>query len=278
MASIEKRGGKYRAIFRYEGQKYSGSLGTDKRQKAELARGQIERNLELVSLGMLAVPDDGDVFHFFLTGQASVHSDHNSKPSDSAAPATGRLSISKPYLIHKLIRYFKPQRLLDPMVGSGTCKDVCLELAVECETMDIRRGKDAADPSAYDDIDPVDMVWMHPPYWRMIKYNDDPRCLSNAPTLDAFLNRMQLVLRNCRNTLTLNGKIAVLIGGYSDNGNYQPIPQLLVERALREDLWPACTEIIRLQHGNTSSRKIYHSSFIPGLHDTCLIFRKMGSP
>ena len=95
MASIEKRGGKYRAIFRFEGQKYSGSLGTDKRQKAELARGQIERNLELVSLGMLAVPDDCDVFHFFLTGQASVHSSHDGKPSNSAAPATGRLSISK---------------------------------------------------------------------------------------------------------------------------------------------------------------------------------------
>ena len=178
------------------------------------------------------------------------------------------------YLIHKLIRYFRPRRLLDPMVGSGTCRDVCRELAVECETMDIRHGKDAADPASYQSIDPVDMVWMHPPYWRMIKYNDDPRCLSNARTLEAFLNRMQLVLRNSRKILTLNGTIAVLIGGYSDQGRYQPLPQLLVERAIREDLWPACTEIIRLQHGNTSSKKTYRSSFIPGLHDTCLIFRK----
>ena len=160
------------------------------------------------------------------------------------------------------------------MTGSGTCRDVCRELAVECETMDIRQGSDAADPASYQSIYPVDMVWMHPPYWRMIKYNDDPRCLSNAPTLDAFLNRMQLVLRNSRNVLTLNGVIAVLIGGYSDQGQYQPLPQLLVERAIREGLWPACTEIIRLQHGNTSSKKTYRSSFIPGLHDTCLVFRK----
>jgi hypothetical protein len=159
------------------------------------------------------------------------------------------------------------------MTGSGTCRDVCRELNVECEVMDIRFGQDASDPTAYQDLDPVDMVWMHPPYWRMIKYNDDPRCLSNAATLDDFLNRMQLVLRNAANVVTANGVIAVLIGGYSDNGRYQPLPQLLVERAIREGLWPACTEIIRLQHGNTSSRKSYRSSFIPGLHDTCLIFR-----
>jgi len=36
-------------------------------------------------------------------------------------------------------------------------------------------------------------------------------------------------------------------------------------------LWPACTEIIRFQHNNMSSSKRYTSTFIPGLHDTCLI-------
>ena len=87
---------------------------------------------------------------------------------------------------------------------------------------------------------------------------------------------LQLVLLNCKSVLSQTGKIAVLIGGYSDRGRYQPLPQLLVERATREGLWPACTEIIRLQHGNTSSRKRYRSSFIPGLHDTCLVFEAVG--
>ena len=176
------------------------------------------------------------------------------------------------HLIKKLLRYFRPKRVLDPMTGSGTCRDVCRELTIPCHTMDIRRGQDAADPARYADLPPIDFVWMHPPYWRMIRYNDDPRCLSNAPSLEAFLNRMQLVLRNCREVFSQSGKIAVLIGGYSDRGRYQPLPQLLVGRAIREGLWPACTEIIRLQHGNTSSRKRYRSSFIPGLHDTCLVF------
>ena len=176
------------------------------------------------------------------------------------------------HIIRDLLRYFGAQNVLDPMSGSGTCRDVCRELGIACQWMDIRKGQDASNPATYADCDPVDFVWMHPPYWRMIRYNDDPRCLSSAPTLEVFLNRMQLVLRNCRTVLKPSGKIAVLIGGYSHRGRYQPLPQLLVERAIREGFWPACTEIIRFQHGNTSSRKSYRSNFIPGLHDVCQVF------
>jgi hypothetical protein len=34
------------------------------------------------------------------------------------------------------------------------------------------------------------------------------------------------------------------------------------------------TDIIRFSHGASSSRKVYRSSFIPGLHDVCMIFEK----
>jgi hypothetical protein len=178
------------------------------------------------------------------------------------------------YLIRDLLRYFGPRRVLDPMTGSGTCRDVCQELAIPCVSMDVRTGHDAADWHLYEAVGRIDFVWLHPPYWRQIVYNDDPRCLSNAPTLDAFLSRMRLVLRNCRGVLTKRGKIAVLIGGYSDRGVFQPLPHLLVAAAAREGLRMAGTEIIRLQYGNTSSRRAYRSSFIPGLHDQCLIFER----
>jgi hypothetical protein len=35
-----------------------------------------------------------------------------------------------------------------------------------------------------------------------------------------------------------------------------------------------CTDIIRFSHGASSGPKRYRSSFIPGLHDVCMIFRK----
>ena len=89
-----------------------------------------------------------------------------------------------------------------------------------------------------------------------------------------FLDRMQAVLNNCLNVLRPNGKIAVLLGGFSDRGRYQPLSQLLLVRAIDIGLWPATTEIIRFQHGNTSSKKTYSSSFIPGLHDTCVVLHR----
>lgn len=140
--------------------------------------------------------------------------------------------------------------------------------------MDIKRGQDAGNPDSYRGIEPVDFVWMHPPYWKMIRYNEDANCLSNSETLSHFVYRMGEVLENCRSVLAKNGKIAVLIGGFSERGRYQPLSQLIMAHAIQLGLWPATTEIIRFQHNNTSSSRAYRSSFIPGLHDTCMIFEE----
>ena len=40
----------------------------------------------------------------------------------------------------------------------------------------------------------------------------------------------------------------------------------------------ACTDIIRFSHGASSSHKVYRSSFIPSLHDTCMIFENSEGP
>lgn len=178
------------------------------------------------------------------------------------------------YLIRDLLRYYKPNHVLDPMMGSGTCQDVCQELRIACTSMDIKRGQDAGNPDSYRGIEPVDFVWMHPPYWKMIRYNEDANCLSNSETLSHFVYRMGEVLENCRSVLAKNGKIAVLIGGFSERGRYQPLSQLIMAHAIQLGLWPATTEIIRFQHNNTSSSRAYRSSFIPGLHDTCMIFEE----
>lgn len=178
------------------------------------------------------------------------------------------------YLIKDLLRYFGATSVLDPMGGSGTCGDVCRELGLPFHGFDLRSGQDATNPESYAGIGPVDFIWMHPPYWKMIPYNDDPRCLSQAPTLEDFLERLGVVLGHCRQALSRHGKIAILIGGFSHRGRYMPLPHLTLQVALDQRLWPACTEIIRVQYGNRSARNRYRSSFIPGVHDVCLVFRK----
>ena len=177
------------------------------------------------------------------------------------------------YLIRDLLRYHKPSRVLDPMTGSGTCRDVCEELGIECVSFDLNAGQDAADPASYEGLGTFGFVWLHPPYWRMIRYGDDARCLSRAESLGAFVSGLSRVMQNCRGVLTPNGVMGVLIGGYSERGTYMPLSALTTHAAIGAGLWPSSTEIIRFQHGNTSSKRAYTSSFIPGLHDTCIMLR-----
>lgn len=44
--------------------------------------------------------------------------------------------------------------------------------------------------------------------------------------------------------------------------------------AFKAGLRQHCTDIVRFSHGASSGRKVYRSSFIPGLHDTCMVFEK----
>jgi hypothetical protein len=177
-------------------------------------------------------------------------------------------------LIRDLLLYFRPSRVFDPMSGSGTCRQVCDELGIACDSNDIHAGFDACDPAQLPDAR-YDFVWAHPPYWRMKLYAADARDLSRAPTLAAFLERYAAFIANCAKLLTPNGKLAILMGDYRDReAGFVPLTYHTKRRAFEADLRQCCTDIIRFSHGASSSRKVYRSSFIPGLHDVCMVFEK----
>jgi hypothetical protein len=179
-------------------------------------------------------------------------------------------------LIRDLLRYFQPAGLVcDPMAGSGTCLDVCEELRIPCMSWDIHDGFDACDPQAFDMNEAFDFIWAHPAYWRQKLYADDPRDLSRAPTLADFLRRYGQFIRNCAKALKPGGKLAILMGEYCDREEgFVPLTHHTKRLAFQCGLVQHCTDIIRFSHGASSSRKVYRSSFIPGLHDVCMIFEK----
>lgn len=178
-------------------------------------------------------------------------------------------------LIHDLLRYFRPGLVFDPMAGSGTCQDVCEELGIPCIAWDMHRGQDACDPTDFPSGDTFDFIWAHPPYWRMKLYADDPRDLSRSPTLEHFLRRYGQFIRNCAGALKRGGKLAILMGDYSDrNAGYVPLVYHTKRLAFAAGLSQHCTDIIRFSHGASSGKKVYRSSFIPGLHDVCMIFER----
>ena len=177
-------------------------------------------------------------------------------------------------LIRDLLRFFRPGTVYDPMTGSGTCRDVCKQLGIYCWSNDLHQGFDACAPSQFKDA--FAFCWLHPPYWRKKIYCQDQRDLSRTPTLEAFLERYALLLKNSAQALLPGGKLAVLMGDYSDReAGFVPLVFHTKELAFRAGLRQCCTDIIRFSHGASSSRKVYRSSFIPGLHDVCMVFEKM---
>ena len=65
------------------------------------------------------------------------------------------------------------------------------------------------------------------------------------------------------------------MGDYSDReAGFVPLVYHTKRLAFDAGLTQHCTDIIRFSHGTSSSKKVYRCSFIPGLHDVCMIFEK----
>lgn len=185
-------------------------------------------------------------------------------------------------LIKDLLLFFRPSTVFDPMTGSGTCRDVCRELEIPCVSTDLKNGFNAADPRAYAQFSETpgfDFIWAHPPYWRQKIYSDNPDDMSCAPSLDEFLKSYGTFILEGARLLSASGRFAILMGDYSDrDAGFVALTHYTKQLAFAAGLEQACTDIIRFSHGASSSRKTYRSSFIPGLHDVCMIFQKRKQP
>ena len=87
-------------------------------------------------------------------------------------------------LFKELILRYRAQNIADPMMGSGTTRDVVNGLN---RTFNKNLQYWGSDLNAGFDLltDPLpgrfDFVWIHPPYWNIIRYSDgNPQDLSQA--------------------------------------------------------------------------------------------------
>lgn len=176
------------------------------------------------------------------------------------------------HLVRDLLRFYGATTVYDPMTGSGTCRDVCRDLGLDCWSGDVRDGFDACEPRF---TDAFDFVWLHPPYYRQKRYADDPRDLSREPTFAGFLTRYDRLIRASAQAVKPGKQLAILMGDYADREyGYLPLVYHTKRLAFAAGLRQAATDIIRFSHGASSGRKVYRSSFIPGLHDVCVVFTK----
>lgn len=175
-----------------------------------------------------------------------------------------------------LLLFYKAKSVLDPMEGSGTTRDVCKELGIEYDGFDLRSGFDVLT----DELPPkqYDLIFLHPPYWKMIRYSDDPRDLSNAADFPDFVDRMLSLLEKLSEYLSEDGKLVTLVGDLRKNGQVYPIGaylQVFHRQELKDKL-------VKVQHNivfRGGGRK--HGGYFPGqartfvpiMHEEVLVFR-----
>lgn len=72
-------------------------------------------------------------------------------------------------------------------------------------------------------ISKVQFVIMHPPYWDIVKYSDNPEDLSNCTSVNAFLKSFGAVVDNTIRVLEKNRYCAVVIGDKYANSRVVPL-------------------------------------------------------
>ena len=178
-------------------------------------------------------------------------------------------------LIKNLLLRYRVKRIADPIQGSGTSRDVVEGLNKYKKTGitywggDLRQGFDL---TKQDLPGKFDLVWMHPPYWNIIRYNaDNVNDLSSCESYEKFRQLLMVCLKRCYEALEFGGRLAVLIGDVRRAGKYTPI----VKDVLNLPFGEIRSIIIKVQHNCTSDRKRYGKmEDVPIKHEYCVIFKK----
>jgi DNA modification methylase len=80
----------------------------------------------------------------------------------------------------------------------------------------------------------VQMVIMHPPYFDIIKFSKDLRDLSNAPSIDSFLDKMNMVVERADKVLDRGRYLALVIGDKYSKGEWIPLGFLTMQEVLKK--------------------------------------------
>ena len=150
-----------------------------------------------------------------------------------------------------MLRYTKPGSwVLDPFCGSGTTlieaarmkrhalgieinseiySKVRESLGNSHENLDVHIvnadsiNADFKSIMAEYNIDSFDLVMLHPPYWDIIKFSDSPSDLSNAETLQDFLEMFTKVAKKSVDVVKAGGYISLVIGDAYRKGEIIPL-------------------------------------------------------
>jgi len=129
-----------------------------------------------------------------------------------------------------ILRYSKEGDLiLDSMSGSGTTFDMAKSLKRNCLAFDISPHPEREDIKKADSsnlplmANRVDMIFVHLPYWSMVKYSKEKEDLSRMKNVESFYIKLQSIFLELRRVLKSKGYICVLVGDKIKDGKNIPL-------------------------------------------------------
>jgi len=131
-------------------------------------------------------------------------------------------------------------------------------------------------------IDKIQFVIMHPPYWDIIKFSDNPNDLSNCTSLDAFLSSFRKIIDNTTFFLEKNRYCAVVIGDKYANSQITPLGFLCMNLMLEKGfiLKAILVKNFESTKGKANTQGIWRyralsSDFYIFKHEYIFIFKKI---
>ena len=177
-------------------------------------------------------------------------------------------------LFKNLVLRYRAKKVADPMLGSGTTRDVVAGLnrfkkaEIAFWGGDLKDGFDLTEQKLPGQFD---LVWIHPPYWNIVRYTGRHGDLSNCESYQQFQQMLMTCLKRCYDALILGGRLAVLIGDVRRSGRYTPI----IKDILSFPHGQIRSIIIKVQHNCTSDRRRYGKLEDPPIkHEYCVVFKK----
>ena len=132
--------------------------------------------------------------------------------------------------------------------------------------------------------DSAQFLIMHPPYYNIIKFSDDPADLSNCRDVDHYLERFVAAYRNMAQFLDPGRHLAVVIGDIYQQSEWIPLNALLTWELMTDKDLRLKSVIVKNMVNNRAKRNQEHlwryralaNGFYIFKHEYILLFQKLG--
>ncbi|MCD4783628.1 MAG: site-specific DNA-methyltransferase [Candidatus Eremiobacteraeota bacterium] len=94
-------------------------------------------------------------------------------------------------------------------------------------------------------IKKVQLIVMHPPYYDIIKFSENGEDLSNAASVDDFLDRMDMIVRNSAPALENGRYMCLVIGDKYTGGEWIPLGFYAMQRILSSGFYKLKSIVVK---------------------------------